>query len=121
LVGCKEAKGPAPADPHSAEGVMLRLQEQGRLLNDALVRKDFGYIHDYAYYFTGLAQAFFSKLNDDQRQRLRASLDQLVTLSQQLDNSAGRRHAEATEATMQRLQTVLKEIDQQFRETKQGG
>ena len=121
LVGCQKAKGPAPPDPHSAEGVLHQLQQQGRLLNDALARKDFAYIHDYAYYFTGLAQALFTKLNDEQKQRLRPAVEQLVSLSQQLDNSAGRRHAEATEATLQRLQAVLKDVDQQLQGTKQGG
>jgi len=119
-VGCKKAKGPAVVDPHSAEGVMARLQEQGRLLNDALTRKDFHYIHDYAYYFTGLAQALFTKLNDEQKQRLRSSFDELVGLSNQLDRAAGGRHAEATEVTMQRLQAVLKDIDTQFRGMKKG-
>jgi hypothetical protein len=116
--GCKKSKGPGVLDPHSAEGVMLRLQEQGRLLNQALVRKDFPYIHDYAYYFTGLAQALFSKLNDEQKQRLRGSFDELVGLSNQLDRAAGGRHSEATEVTMQRLQAVLKDIDTQFQSMK---
>lgn len=119
--GCKKAKGPATPDPHSAEGVMLRLQEQGKLLNDALVRKDFKYVHDYAYYFTGLAQALFSKLNDEQKQRLRGSFEELVSLSNQLDRAGGGRHVEATEATMQRLQVVLKDLDTQFRGMKKSG
>ena len=71
--GCKKSKGPAKLDPHSAESGMLRLQEQGRLLNDALARKDFPYIHDYAYYFTGLAQTLYLKLTDEQRKLLRGA------------------------------------------------
>src|SRR6185503_20516146 len=102
LVGCKKAKGPVAVDPHSADGVLARLQEQGRLLNEALVRKDFAYIHDYAYYFSGLTQAFFSKLDDSQKQHVRASLEELVGLANQLDHSAGRKHAEATEASLKR-------------------
>src|SRR5262245_42166111 len=118
LVGCKKAKGPAPVDPHSAEGVMRALQQEAKVLNDAFARKDFQYIHDYTYYFTGIANALFAKLNPDQKQRMRGSFDELFTLADQLDHSAGRRHAEATEATLQRLQTVLDNLDKQFHETK---
>src|SRR5436309_220078 len=102
LVGCKKAKVQA-LDPHSPAGLMQRLQEQGRLLNDALARKDFAYIHDYAYYFNGLTQALFSKLDDEEKVRLRGPLDELSTISSQLDRAAGGHHAEATEATLQRL------------------
>jgi hypothetical protein len=91
------------------------------LLNDALVRKDFKYVHDYAYYFTGLAQALFSKLTDEQKQRVRGSFDELVGLSNQLDRAGGARHVEATEVTMQRIQVVLKDMDTQLREIKKGG
>jgi hypothetical protein len=116
-VGCKKAKVVA-VDPHSAEGVLQALQVQGKLLNDALARKDFGYIHDYAYYFTSLTQALYSRLDDNQKARLRGPLSELSTLSGQLDRAAGGHHAEATEATMQRLTTELKELDAQFREVK---
>ena len=113
LVGCKKAK-PKALDPHSAAGVMQRLQEQGRFLNDAFGRKDFAYIHDYAYYFNGLTQAFFSKLDDQEKSQLRSSMDELSTLSNQLDRAAGGHHAEATEATLQRLTVVLQDVDKQF-------
>ncbi len=119
--GCKKAKGPAKLDPHSAEGVFVQLRDQERLLNDALARKDFRYIHDYGYYFTGLVQALFSKLNDEQKQRLRKSFDELLNLSMQLDRSAGGRHPEATEATLQRVKVLVNEIDSQIRVPKKGG
>jgi len=121
LVGCKKSKASVAVSPHSAEGVLLKLEEQGRLLNDALVRKDYAYIHDYGYYFGGLTQAFFTKLDDSEKARLRGSLDELSTLASQLDRAAGGRHPEATEASVQRLQTLLKELDKQFREVKHSG
>jgi hypothetical protein len=120
-VGCKKATKTESVDPHSAEGVMLQLQQQGRLLNDALGRQDFQYIHDYAYHFNGLAQAFYSRLDDQHKEHVRRSLEEVVALGSQLDHSAGRRHAEATETTLKRLQVVLQELDKQFREIKQKG
>jgi hypothetical protein len=117
-VGCRKAKGPAPVDPHSAEGVMRALQQEAKQLNDAFARKDFQYIHDYTYYFTGIANTLFAKLDADQKQRLRGSFDELFALADQLDHSSGRRHAEATEATLQRLQTVINNLDKQFHEAK---
>src|SRR5438105_12795555 len=113
VAGCKKGKSTV-VDPHSTEGVMQALQQQGRLLNDALGRKDFAYIHDYAYYFNGLTQALFSKLDDAQKSQLRGSLQELSDLSSQLDRAAGGHHAEATEATLQKLTTELKELDKQF-------
>jgi hypothetical protein len=120
LVGCKK-KEPAPLDAHSAAGVMQRLQEQGRLLNDALARKDFAYIHDYAYYFTGLTQALYSKLDDEEKKGLRGLFEELISLSNQLDRSAGGHHAEATQVTMQRLTAVLQQLDKQFQQLKPHG
>ena len=115
LVGCKGKKTAATVDPHSPEGIMHAMQQQGQLLNDALARKDFAYIHDYAYYFNGLTQTLFNKLDDAQKAQLRGTLGQLSTLSSQLDRAAGGHHPEATEATLQRLTAELKELDKQFR------
>jgi len=117
VAGCKKGKA-AAVDPHSTEGVMQALQIQGKLLNDALARKDFAYIHDYAYYFNGLTQAMFTKLDDTQKSRLRGSLQELSNLSSQLDRAAGGHHEEATEATLQKLSAELKELDKQFKEVK---
>ena len=118
LVGCRKSKEPA-IDPHSPKGVMKAMQDQGRLLNDALARQDFQYIHDYAYYFNGLTQALYSRLDDANRQKFKAPLEELVKLGNQLDHSAGRKHAEATTASMQRLQEILKELDKEFQTFKQ--
>jgi hypothetical protein len=120
LVGCKKSNEPAAVDPHSPKGIMKVLQQQGRLLNDALARQDFKYIHDYAYYFTGLTQALYSALDEENRQKFKAPLEELVKIGNALDHSAGRRHAEATTASMERLQVVLKELDKEFQTIKQG-
>ncbi len=119
--GCKKAKVTQTVDPHSADGVMLALQQQGKLLNDALARQDFAYLHDYGYYFTGVLQAFFTKLEDGEKQRLRAPLDELVTLGKQLDRAGGGRHAEAAEVTVKRIVEVLKDLDQQYHQVKHSG
>jgi len=118
--GCKKAKESASVDPHSAEGVMSRLQEQSKLLEAALARQDYAYLHDYGYYFNGLLQAFYIKLDDAEKQRMRAALDNLINLSGQLDRSAGGNRAEATAATVQKLVAALKELETQFQQVKRG-
>src|SRR5262245_920076 len=100
VCGCKRKETSARPAPHSPEAVLARLQEQVQLFNDALVRRDFRYIHDYTYYFTGLTQALYSKLDDAQKQRLQGSFDQLATLADELDHCSGRAHLEATQSTM---------------------
>ena len=120
LAGCKKARPPAPAS-HSAEALLLRLNDQAQLLNEALARKDYQYIHDYGSYFTSLAQALFSRLNNQQKQRLSGALEDLIDLSGQLDRAAGGGHPAATDATVQHLQAVLKDIEKQFREIKSTG
>ena len=114
-LGCKKAEQKPKTDPHSAAGILQAMEQQTKLFNDALLRKDFGYIHDYAYYFNGMIVAIHSLLDDTQKQRLRGSLEELGKLTNELDHSAGRRHAEATTATMQRVQIVLGEIAKEIR------
>jgi len=46
---------------------------------------------------------------------LKAILDEVGRVAEELDHSAGRRHQEATEASMQKLQAVLKEFEAQFK------
>ena len=116
--GCKKAEEPARVDPHSADGAMQRLQEQGRLFQDAYARKDFRYLHDWGYYFNGVLQAFFLKLDDAQKQRLRGTVDELIRVSSQLDSATGRGHEGATEAVVQRIQTLLQELEKQYQESK---
>src|SRR5262245_2749974 len=69
LTGCKKTE-PAKLDPHSADAVLITLVKQGNLLNEATARSDFKYVHDYTYYFNGLADALASKLNEQQKERL---------------------------------------------------
>ena len=121
LVGCKKAEQKPKIDPHSAVGILQAMEQQTKLFNDALLRKDFGYLHDYAYYFNGLVLAMHSRLDDAQKQRLRGSLEELGKLTNELDHSAGRRHAEATTATLQRLQVILGELGKGFREKQPQG
>jgi hypothetical protein len=119
--GCKKAEQKPKMDPHSPAGILQAMEQQVKLFNDALLRKDFAYIHDYAYYFNGMILAMHSQLDGAQKQRLRGSLEELSKLTNELDHSAGRRHAEATTATMQRLQVILGELGKQFREKQQQG
>src|SRR5690242_18095209 len=86
LAGCKAKKTAAP-DPHSADGLILRLKEQSQLLQEAIGRKDYKYIHDNSYYLTRLAQALLERLDEQEKQRLRQSLDELINLASQLDRA----------------------------------
>jgi hypothetical protein len=115
--GCKKPQ-PAKLDPHSADAVLITLVQQGNLLNDATARSDFKYVHDYTYYFNGLAQSLASKLNDQQKERLGGFFDQLKSLTDQLDHASGRKHAEATQASMNQLLTTLKELEKQYHQLK---
>ena len=117
LMGCKKSKARS-VDPHSPDGIMLVLQKQGALLNDALARQDYPYLHDYGFYFSGLLQALFTKLDESEKQRLRPQLDELVALAKQLDRVAGVHHAEAAEVTVKRIGEVLKDLDQQYRQVR---
>lgn len=117
--GCTKAKGPeTTVDPHSAEGILLALQDQGKRLNDAIERKDFKYIHDFGFYFGRVLLAFNAKLDDGEKQRLQAPLKELETLARQLDSAGGGRKAEAAEAIVKRMQVALQELEQQFQQGK---
>ena len=117
-LGCKKAKGPETTDPHSAEGIMAALQDQGKRLNDAVERKDFKYIHDYGYYFGAVLRAYNLKLDDGERQRLQEPLTELETLAKQLDSAGGGRHAEAAEAIVKGIQVVLQDLEKQYKQGK---
>lgn len=118
-LGCHKAKGlETTVDPHSSDGILLALKEQGRLLVSAIERKDFQYIHDYGYYFGAVWRAFNAKLDDSEKQRLQAPLQELLSLSQQLDRAGGGRHAEAAEAVVKRMQGVLQDLEQQYQQVK---
>lgn len=119
MSGCKRTSKAARLDPHSPDAVLLTLVQQGKLLNDATARNDFKYVHDYTYYFNGLAQSFASMLNPQQKQRLESVFGELNTITEQLDHASGRKHLEATQTSMNQLLTTLKELEKQYREMKQ--
>jgi len=114
--GCKKQEKAKPASPHpqSAAGVMLAMIQQGNKLTDAAARNDFDYVHDYSDYFQQLAEAFSRALNDNQKQQVSDLLAEIKTVTDQLDHTAGRKQAEATQASMGRLMTVLKELEKRF-------
>src|SRR2546423_1824479 len=117
LIGCRKAPAPK-VDPHSAEGVMLKLNLQVKLLNEAVARQDFKYVHDYTYYLHGLVDAFASKLNESEKAKVSALFDELKTLTDQLDLSSGRKHLEATQNSMNRLTAAMDQLSKEFQEMK---
>jgi len=118
LAGCKKAKPAVQIDPDSAAGTVQKIMEQGVLLSDAVKRKDFATVDDQAYYLQGLTKALDSRLDAEQKQRLKAILEEVGRVAEELDHSAGRRHQEATETSMQKLQSVLKVFEAQFKAEK---
>src|SRR5262245_22607393 len=78
LNGCKEAKTPPKSDPHSSQAVLQQILQQGNLLNDAMKRKDFQFIHDNMYYLQSLAKAFQGKLLAEEKERLKPLFDELA-------------------------------------------
>ena len=111
LAGCGKAKAPAPVDPHSIDGVMQALEQHVGLLDEAAKRKDFKYVHDFAYYTKNLAQAFYSKLDDGQKEQSKNLFAEFIKVANQLDATSGRREEEATLAGTQRFKEILKELD----------
>ena len=120
VAGCKKANRPVQIEPHSAEGTVQKIMELGGLLSDAVKRKDFATVDEQAFYLQGLTKALYSRLDAEQNQRLKAILDEVARVAEELDHSAGRRHQEATEASMQKLQAVLNEFEAQFKAEKKG-
>ena len=119
--GCNKAQEPAKADPHSRVGVMRTLMEQADLLKDAVARQDFKYVHDFMYYFDGLAVSLRSKLTPEQEQRVGGWFEELAGISHELDDSSGRKQAEATQANMKRLEDTLLKIEDQLRSAEPPG
>ncbi len=114
LAACKKAQQPARVDPHSPEAALQTIRVQGGWLNDAVQRKDFQFIHDNMYYLQTLTKALQSKLDAGEKERLGSIFDELAKVTNELDHSAGRRHEEATQAGMQKLQEILKDLETQF-------
>ena len=115
--GC--GKPPPPKmDPHSPEAVLLELAGQGKLLNEALGRQDYTYLHDFGFRFKSLCQAFLGKLEAEQRQQMRAKVLELLDVAGQLDKAAGGHRAEATAASVQKIVHALQETERLYQETK---
>ena len=51
----------------------------------------------------------------DDPEELESVLAELKQVTEEIDNSAGRQHKEATEASLQRFYAVLKKLDAEFK------
>jgi hypothetical protein len=119
LAGCKKAKKAAAVDPWSAEGVMMTLLYEAKMLNQAGTRNDFDYIEDHSYYFGACLDALAKQLKESQKRQLERSFSELKGLSDILYRSAGSHHAEATQDGLARLAIALKELEKQFQQMKE--
>ena len=114
-VGCKKPKPTVKVDPHSPEAVNNNLQAEQALLSEAFKTNDLLFIHNEMYYIGTLATALSHKLEGEKKQRVDAMLAELKQITEAIDNSAGRRHKDATGANLQNLYAVLKELDAEFK------
>lgn len=114
LMGCKKPAAPARLDPHSNEGLMQAIADQGALLREGVRAKDYNYVDDRAFYLQGLAKALRDKLDPERKQRLTPLFNEVIRVAEELDHAAGRRHEPATVAMMEKLDSLLKELQAQF-------
>jgi len=114
-VGCKKQKPAVKMDPHSPEAVNLVLQEKRAALSEAFKTNNLLFIHNQMYSIGTFAQALSRKLEGDKKARVDAVLAKLKETTEEIDNSAGRQHKEATEASLQKFYAVLKELDAEFK------
>jgi hypothetical protein len=114
-VGCKKSKPAAKLDPHSPEAVNVVIQQQQALLSDAFKTNDLLFIHNQMYYIGTLGKALSRKLGGEKKARVDAILEEFNQVVEEIDNSAGRKHRDATEANLQRFYAVLKELDAEFK------
>ena len=108
---------PAAIDPsfyHTPEGVVFTIREQQTLLNEAAKKKDLRYIHDHMYYLETLADALSRKLSREKKEQVTAVLAEFKRAAEEIDHWAGRKNQEATEAGLQKLAEVVKELDAQL-------
>ena len=113
--GCKKSKPTVKMDPHSPEAVNVALQQQQQALNEAFKTNNLLFIHNQMYYIGTFADALSRKLEGEKKTRVDAILADLKRTTEEIDNSAGRQHKEATEASLQRFYAVLKELDAEFK------
>src|SRR5262249_14725707 len=84
-------------------------------------RRDFGSIDTQAYYLQGMIKALAAKLDAKKKQRSASFFDEVIKVAEGLDHAAGRRHEEATVASNEKLQGLLKEVEKPFQRPKHGG
>jgi len=115
--GCKKPKPAVKLDPHSPEAVNVALQAEQLKLSDAFKTNDLLFIHNEMYYIGTLATALSRKVEGEKKQRVDAILADLKRITEDIDNSAGRRHKDATEVNLQEFYRTLKELNAEFETT----
>ena len=113
--GCKKPKPAVKMDPHSPEAVNAAIQQQQTALSEAFKTNGLLFIHNQMYYIGTFAEALSRKVEGEKKQRVDAILANFNRITHEIDNSAGRQHKEATEASLQRFYAVLKELDAEFK------
>ena len=114
-VGCSKQQAAVKMDPHSPEAVNAAIQQQQAVLDEAFKTNGLLFIHNQMYYLGTFADALSRKLEGEKKQRVDVILAEFKRITEEIDNSAGRQHREATEASLQRFYAVLKELDAQFK------
>src|SRR5262245_48921528 len=98
-IGCKKPKPVPKVAPHSSEAVNLALQQQQGPLSEAFKTNNLLFIHNQMYYIGTFADALSRKVEGDRKARVDPILAELKGVLHEVDNSAGRQHREATEAS----------------------
>lgn len=119
LSGCKKSAESSKPAPHSVDAVMEALVVHSNMLTEAAKRKDYRYVHDYAFYLKKLVQALYSKIELDQQEQIKNLCGEIVRVSDQLDASSARKLEEPIVAGTQRLQEIMKEIEVKLKNPKQ--
>ena len=115
VTGCKRPKPVSKIDPHSPEAVNVAIQGQRTLLEDAFKTNNLLFIHNQMYYIGTFADALSRKLQGQKKDRVDVILAKLREATHEIDNSAGRGHKEATQASLEKFYAVLKELDSEFK------
>ncbi|MBI3849900.1 MAG: hypothetical protein HY298_06365 [Verrucomicrobia bacterium] len=112
---CNKPQPAVKVDPHSPEAVNNVLQQQPALLSTAFKTNDLLFIHNQMYYIGTFVDALSRKLEGDKKERVDPILVELKQIIEEIDNSAGRRHKDATEANLENFYAVLKRLDAEFK------
>ena len=114
-IGCRKQEPAVKIDPHSPEAVNAAIQQQQAVLSEAFKTNGLLFIHNQMYYIGTFADALSHKLEGEKKQRVDVILADFRRITHEIDNSAGRQHKEATEASLQRFYAVLKQLDAEFK------